>query len=145
MISQTVLVACLFYFIGIAIVLYIRPTSMFRPGGVWREFGLSDSEHHTLFPFWMFAIVWAFFSYALATIFLSMTLGTPEPAGFEITSDPIIQPVSSVQPAPISAPTAPGYYILKPSTIESNGANYVYYGSTPPPAHMIDSFVEQRR
>jgi hypothetical protein len=119
---------------------------MFRPGGVWREFGLSSSEHHTLFPFWMFAIVWAFFSYALATICLSMTVGSSEPSGFEITSDPIIQSVSNVQPAPISsAPTEPGYYILKPSTIESSGANYVYYGPTPPPPHMIESLVEQRR
>jgi len=116
---------------------------MFRPGGVWREFGLSNSEHHTLFPFWMFAIVWAFFSYALATICLSMTVGSSELSGFEITSDPIIQPVSSVT-AP-TAPTAPGYYILKPSTIESTGANYVYYGPTPPPPHTIDSFVQQRR
>jgi hypothetical protein len=138
MISQTVLVACLFYFIGIGIVLYIRPTSMFRPGGVWREFGLSNSEHHTLFPFWMFALVWSLFSYAFATLCLSITLRA-EPSGLEIISDPMIQQT------PVSAPTEPGYYILKPATIESTGANYVYYGTTPPPPQEIDSFIQQRR
>jgi len=146
MISQTVLVACLFYFVGVGVVLYIRPTSMFRPGGVWREFGLSNSEHHTLFPFWMFALVWSLFSYALATLCLSMTLVTPEPIGLEITSEPVAAPpLSSPVPAAPAAPTVPGYYILNPTTLGSNGANYIYYGTSPPPPQDLNSFVQQRK
>ena len=138
MFSPTLLIAVLLYLVGVGIILYIRPTSMFRPGGVWREFGVSDSEHCTLFPFWMFALIWAIFSYAIATciILISGSLAATPSEGIEIFSEPLIEPVSSVAPsiAPISSPTPsqPGYYILNPDRINSTGANYIYYGSEPP-------------
>ena len=124
---------------------------MFRPGGVWREFGVSDSEHCTLFPFWMFALIWAIFSYAIATciILISGSLAAPPSEGIEIFSEPLIEPVSSVAPsiAPVSSPTPsqPGYYILNPDRINSSGANYIYYGSEPPTPRELDSFIRQRR
>ncbi len=65
------------YIVGIAIVLYVRPAIMFRPGGTWKEFGLSNQGSYTIFPFWMFALVWAILSYAfanIASLFLASTV-----------------------------------------------------------------------
>ena len=57
------------YIVGVAIVLYIRPSLMFHPdNGTWKEFGLDSSHRNTIFPFWMFTIVWAFLSYAIASL-----------------------------------------------------------------------------
>jgi hypothetical protein len=57
------------YVLGAATVLYIRPAIMFHPEkGTWKEFGIDTSRRTTIFPFWMFAILWAFVSYAIATI-----------------------------------------------------------------------------
>jgi len=57
------------YIVGVAIVLYVRPSVMFHPdNGTWKEFGLDTSNRNTVFPFWMFTIVWAFLSYAIASI-----------------------------------------------------------------------------
>lgn len=53
----------------VALVLYIRPASMFHPeNGSWKEFSIDVSRSSTVFPFWMFAIIWAFMSYAIATL-----------------------------------------------------------------------------
>ena len=57
------------YIVGVALVLYLRPSVMFHPdNGTWKEFGLDSGRNSTVFPFWMFTIVWAFLSYALASI-----------------------------------------------------------------------------
>ena len=57
------------YIIGIAIVLFLRPNIMFRPGkGTWKEFGISNTGSYTVFPFWLFTLVWAILSYVLATM-----------------------------------------------------------------------------
>ena len=57
------------YIVGVAIVLFIRPSLMFHPdNGTWKEFGLDTTHRNTVFPFWMFTIVWAFLSYAIASI-----------------------------------------------------------------------------
>ena len=57
------------YVAVVALVLYIRPSSMFHPeNGSWKEFGIDTGHTSTVFPFWMFAIVWAFVSYAIATL-----------------------------------------------------------------------------
>jgi hypothetical protein len=125
---------------------------MFRPGGVWREFGLSDSEHCTLFPFWMFALVWALLSYAIATCFFIVTGSIAAPSdGIEIFSEPVIQPVSEVSEVPNVpnvpevSPTKPGYYILNPNRIESTGANYIYYGTEPPTPQELNGYIRKRR
>jgi hypothetical protein len=57
------------YVAVVALVLYIRPASMFHPeNGSWKEFGIDVGRSNTVFPFWMFAIIWAFVSYAIATL-----------------------------------------------------------------------------
>ena len=60
--------AILFYSVGLATVLHFRPALMFNANGTWKEFGYhrAASARYTLFPVWLFAIVWAIVSYTLA-------------------------------------------------------------------------------
>lgn len=60
--------AIVFYTLGLAAALHFRPSLMFNENGTWKEFGYqrSSGSRHTLFPFWLFAVVWAFLSYAIA-------------------------------------------------------------------------------
>ena len=134
------------YMIGIAVVLYLRPKTMFRDDGVWKEFGLQKDG--TIFPFWMFAIVWAVLAYAIATLlsmfFASIVLQSETNVGnVGNTTSPYTppyspQPISQVptinMPSMPSMPSmdtkTPGYYILDPY---SQGApRYIYYGTAPP-------------
>jgi hypothetical protein len=45
---------------------------MFHENGTWKEFGYQRSSRHTMFPFWLFAVTWAFLSYAIAAAVLWM-------------------------------------------------------------------------
>lgn len=136
------------YIVGIAIVLFVRPNIMFRPGG-WKEFGLSSNSSYTVFPFWMFTIIWAILSYVLATLasvlFASAALqSVPSNSGIYDTdygldevAEPIYKPISRelprIQPAKVAAPALPqqpGYYVLEAPT--SAAPKYVYYGTEPP-------------
>jgi hypothetical protein len=130
------------YIIGIAGVLFLRPSSMFSASG-WKEFGLANTSNYTIFPFWMFAIVWAVVSYAVASLFtLTVASGVigSEDADNNINLNTIATPVSKVAaPAPLPSPspsaTLPGYYILEESV--KGPAKYVYYGSNPPPINAV--------
>ena len=144
------------YIVGVAVVLYIRPRTMFRENGLWREFGLATETEQTIFPFWMFAIIWAILSYALANLIsiffasvaLSSTGTTPATSNTSNIAPPnasasFIQPISghpNMPMAPImpTAPTAPamntkapGYYILDPYATPAH-PRYLYYGPEPP-------------
>ena len=158
------------YIVGVAIVLYLRPSIMFRSGG-WKEFGLANTGNYTVFPFWMFTVMWAFLSYVLATmatVFFSTLALKSSP---NMSNNFNIQPISSVAapastpsaplalapavtptmsaPAPLaSAPSAspalvraPGYYILTPSPTQQ--PQYVYYGTTPPSFEDIAAVSRQ--
>lgn len=127
------------YIVGVAIVLLLRPANMFQPGGgTWKEFGLSTTGNYTIFPFWMFAIIWAIVSYALGmiviTFFASIALRSvaPEPAAATVSS--ILTPVSKTLPSPTS-PQLPGYYIME--TPLNEAPRYVYFGSSPPKASNL--------
>jgi len=64
-------IAIILYSVGLGLVLHFRPALMFNENGTWKEFGYQrsspDQSRHTLLPFWLFAIAWAFASYVLAT------------------------------------------------------------------------------
>ena len=133
------------YIIGVAIVLFIRPNIMFRPGG-WKEFGLSSNNSYTVFPFWMFTILWAIISYVLATLcsvmFASVALrSVPENTPVydvdygvdDVVAEPIYKPISRARPPKVAAPALPqqpGYYVLEAPT--NAAPKYVYYGTSPP-------------
>jgi len=120
-----------FYIVGIALVLYYRPSIMFRPdGGAWKEFGLSSKGSYTVFPFWLFTVIWAFGSYVLATLStvfmasLAMRSIRSEPA--PLVQSNMIQPQMPAQPLF----QKPGYYVL--DSRPSGPPKYVYFGSEPP-------------
>ena len=128
------------YILGIAGVLFIRPSGMFSASG-WKEFGLANTANYTVFPFWMFAIVWAVVSYAVASLFTltvaNSVLGSEDvQTNNNINLNTIATPISKVKgkavvPArPSSSPTLPGYYILEEAA--KGPAKYVYYGPNPP-------------
>ena len=136
------------YIAGVVIILFLRPNIMFRAGsGSWREFGLSNTGNYTVFPFWMFTLVWAIISYALAT------LGTVFIASSALKSLPeanrsILTPVSEM-PTPAAPPTItppaaglPGYYVL--DTRSAATPQYVYFGSNPPTLANLSATANTR-
>ena len=102
------------YIAGVALVLFLRPTLMFRSGsGAWKEFGLgsggSGSDDYTLFPFWMFALAWAVISYAAATlavVFFVAPAASAAPVA-EIPAN-IATPISAVPPPALPTSVAVG-------------------------------------
>jgi len=77
-------IAIILYSVGLGLVLHFRPALMFNENGTWKEFGYQrsspDQSRHTLLPFWLFAIAWAFASYVLATAALWVYSGGPASA-----------------------------------------------------------------
>ena len=129
---------------------------MFRPGaGTWKEFGLNNTGNYTIFPFWMFTLLWAILSYVFATLsaIFFASIAMPASGNNAITIQPISSapalpkipeiptilteapaaqaawPAAQAAQAAQAAPSVPGYYILQPS---ANGMQYVYFGTTPP-------------
>jgi hypothetical protein len=138
------------YIVGVAVVLYLRPEGMFRDDGRWKEFGVGTGKLRTVFPFWLFTLVWAVLSYSLATagaLFVGQVAAIrPElpTKGFDIlpaaAAAPLPPAINSIA-APISATaaaaptgafTTPGYYVLQTPTTDI--PRYVYYGTSPPSA-----------
>jgi hypothetical protein len=123
------------YIIGVAVILYIRPSIMFRESG-WKEFGLASTGNYTVFPFWMFTFAWAIVAYAMATLgavfFASAALRSMPNADMQPISKslpPVLQ--APVPQAPTPTPTQlPGYYVL--DTPAMSAPKYVYYGTSPP-------------
>ena len=64
---RTLLLSGILYLIGVIIALLVRPAIMFNENGQWKEFGMISIEH-TIFPFWMFCIVWAVISYMISLL-----------------------------------------------------------------------------
>ena len=129
--------AILVYILGMAVVLYVRPAMMFKPSGVWKEFGISATEGYTVFPFWMFSIVWAILSYTIVTISTVMITRVVQQSEIKMlaapaTPAPIATPISQTSIAPTnmgSAKRLPGYYILENLP---EGPRYIYWGTEAP-------------
>jgi len=120
-------VAFAIYILGIAFILYLRPALMFKPGGSWKEFGIGRGETHTVLPFWLFAIFWAFMSYGVALVILSQFANIANSSLPSAPVQPMYQPgmpqISQVQPMPqqpvmnqpqVVQPTAQQPNYLKP-------------------------------
>ena len=152
-------VAFTLYIFGVSVVLYFRPNLMFKTSGTWKEFGVGRGNDHTVIPFWLFAIFWAFISYGVALVVMSqfanislnafpeqvgqMNHGPQINHGQQINHGPQMNPspqMPSAMPVqqfikPVSSsfginPGNPGYYVLhNPGT---GTPQYVYYGQNPP-------------
>ena len=119
------LFSMLLYLLGVAVLLFLRPQLMFRKDGSWKEFGMGGDEL-TVFPFWMFCIVWAIISYGIARMSSSDSSGLVASLA---TTKAVMENV--VQPLPTD--NKPGYYKLDTSTVRKKGApRYIYVGPDAP-------------
>jgi hypothetical protein len=122
----TFLVAGIVYLFGIAIVLLIRPSYMFTPDGMWKEFGIEKGDEYTLCPFWLFCIVWAFLSYTL----VAMLEGVGKNGGSSGNSYENNAGVNHPS-GPVELPK--GYYVLNNKASRLAGVpKYVYLGEENP-------------
>lgn len=140
---EIIWIAIFLYSIGLAAVLYLRPALMFNENGTWKEFGYKrDDARYTIFPFWLFAVVWAFLAYALAAVVTGsitgagMTMASAASASAshnfswsdEEDTDEEFERVSEKEKA---KKPRPGYYVLNAGT-KKGIRKYVYYGQEPP-------------
>ncbi len=96
----------------------IRPSYMFTPDGLWKEFGIEKGDEYTLCPFWLFCLVWAFISY-MAVVLLEGK-GQGQDQGEAVTG-------------PVELPK--GYYVLNSKASRLAGVpKYVYLGEENPNA-----------
>jgi len=140
---KTLLFSLVLYLLGIAGVLFFRPHLMFHKDGRWKEFGLEDG---TIFPFWLFCIIWAIVSYVLARFIVGEAV---VPLASAMIAAPMVN--ESVEEIPTlnqalgsrnrrnkpSGPATetmkPGYYRLNASALEKTGVpRYVYVGPEEP-------------
>jgi len=155
--------AIIFYSIGLGLVLHFKPDLMFNEDGTWKEFGYQRSPGRTMFPFWLFAISWAFVSYAVAAaiywVYPALGLAAMATTTYSFGSTPDyesaseeesdseeeVTPVSKVEKRGRGRPrksekaektdTKPreGYYVVDPESEKGGLRKYVYFGSNPPP------------
>ena len=116
------------YLIGVAAILSLRPSLMFTPDGIWKEFGLGrNPDTHTWMPFWLFCIVWAVSSYLLMVILAEAgILPGLWVSHIEATSPPA--PRNSGNRS-----AKPGYYMLNTEGSGIEGIpKYIYLGPSAP-------------
>jgi hypothetical protein len=134
--------AIVIYSIGLGLVLYLRPAFMFNENGTWKEFGYNRDSRHTMFPFWLFAIVWALVAYAMAAA-LTLTVFTGAAAMMphyespsELEGDSAFESESDLEvpepPVKVTKKPRAGYYVLNSDTRKNGIRKYVYYGSEAP-------------
>lgn len=147
---RTLLLAAILYLIGIIIVLLLRPTLMFNDKGDWKEFGTISPEH-TIFPFWLFCIVWAVVSY-IVSLFLVGEFKESRKALYEAETPEDLVPVLPSKTkgkninnnSKISTPYGnmkPGYYMLDAKELKKTGIpKYLYVGedAEPMPVELED-------
>ena len=137
--------AIVFYSVGLGLVLHFRPALMFQENGAWKEFGYQRSPRHTLFPFWLFAVTWAFISYVIATsVSWVMPVGAAVAYSNGINSTFMSTPVDEeededeVEDIPVSRLTnsdktpRQGYYVRDESIPADEMPRYIYHGPDKP-------------
>ena len=117
------------YLIGVASLLFLRPTLMFTPDGIWKEFGIGrNPETHTWMPFWLFCVLWALMSYLL-TVILAEWGFLP---GLWVSHVEVDAPVGRKMNSGNKGPKA-GYYMLNTEATGIEGVpKYIYLGPAAP-------------
>jgi hypothetical protein len=123
---------------------------MFNSDGTWKEFGTISTEH-TVFPFWMFCVVWAIASYILVFFVSGAAVSGAAVSGAAVSAAvrpliPTEPPEDLVTPLPTKtkhkknseihseySKMKPGYYILDKRAVKESGTpKYIYVGKAPP-------------
>lgn len=142
--------AIVLYSVGLGLVLHFRPALMFQENGAWKEFGYQRSPRHTLVPFWLFAVTWAFVSYAIATsvswlmpvgataayysntAFASSAEEEEEEAETEEEEEEAEEEEAEETPVSRSKEPRAGYYVRDTSVPEGGLEKYIYFGPGKP-------------
>lgn len=142
---RTLLLGAILYLLGVAVILFFRPRLMFHPDGRWKEFG-TVSPDHTVFPFWLFCILWAAVAYPISL------LGTGEFSGPKSILSPAEPPEDLIMPLPPKTRSRsaiqeidnagnmkPGYYVLDTKEIRKSGIpKYIYMGAEVPAGTEVE-------
>ena len=139
----TFIFAGLLYLTGVAVVLVLKPSFMFTPDGVWKEFGIGKNEsRYTPFTFWLFCLVWAFVSYIVVILveplfqraeseFPMNSRRNRRNVRFENDSDLVFDDEFTGETMQSDLPK--GYYILNRKASKLAGVpKYVYLGQEEP-------------
>jgi hypothetical protein len=119
------------YLAGVATLLMLRPSFMFTPDGVWKEFGIGrNPETHTWMPFWLFCILWALLSY----IFVVLLADAGILPGLWVSHVEVESPAPRVKGVNAAAKgPKPGYYMLNTEGTGIEGVpKYIYLGPAAP-------------
>jgi hypothetical protein len=142
----TFIFAGLLYLTGVAVVLVLKPSFMFTPDGVWKEFGIGKNEsRYTPFTFWLFCLVWALVSYIIVILIEPLfkksesefptvvnSRRNKRNVRFDDDSDLVFE--DELQNNGTEAQTLPkGYYVLNRKASKLAGVpKYVYLGQEEP-------------
>jgi hypothetical protein len=171
-VMQTLWLAIFLYSVGLGLALHFRPALMFNANGSWKEFGYKRDTRYTMFPVWLFAIVWAVASYAIAAVVSgpegadAELLGASAAAATYMNSSPFntsaeedyempdgeMEAISSAELPPPSnrrgrgrprKQPRPGYYVLDSASEREGGLRrYIYYGNAPPVGQDVEEVAE---
>lgn len=127
---RVLLYSAVLYLTGVALVLYFRPSLMFKHDGRWKEFGV-DGVDTTYFPFWLFCIVWAVVAHGIIHIVYSdvdnsspATIAATTAASIPSLTQRVVEPTEEAKP---------GYYKLDSSLMKRKGVpRYIYVGQEVP-------------
>ena len=141
---KTFLLAGLLYLSGIATILLIKPTLMFREDGSWKEFGIGkNTEQYTWCPFWLYCIFLALLCYVLAIIIIRLWTSSEKtkrgPQFVDYRPEYIEQPPEVSEEVAVRksrirrGSTLPdGYYVLAKPVKSGESPSYVYLGPQAP-------------
>ena len=141
---RTLILSAVLYLLGVATLLLFRPKLMFKKDGSWKEFG-TISDEHSIFPFWLFCIVWAIISYLVTLLvvgeYATAAVCTVAPVMNAVSSIEDESPEDAVEPLPLKTSTRrsniinksmeKGYHMLNENATKKAGTpQYVYVGNT---------------
>ena len=66
--SSRLQISILIYLVLIFLLIYLRPSYLYKKNGKFKEFGTGKNK--TILPFWLIILIFAFFSYYIAQIIL---------------------------------------------------------------------------
>jgi hypothetical protein len=139
------------YLVGVAVALVVKPSFMFAPDGTWKEFGIGqDPKRYTVFPFWLFCLVWAVLAYIIVLVMLPLFADIDELNSDQVNSESVYTPknnkrskknvvnvkedsdlVFDDEVEPVGLPK--GYYVLNKKASRIAGTpKYIYLGEEEP-------------
>ena len=148
---KTFILAGLLYLSGIATILLIKPTLMFREDGAWKEFGIGkNTDQYTWCPFWLYCVFSALVSYILAIIGIRLWSSSERKGkgpnfvdyrqeSYEYTPERMVPQEQIISEESVRKPrirrgsTLPdGYYVLAKPVKSGESPSYVYLGPQAP-------------